>query len=204
MTPEELNTELGNIDLFILDQILKGRFKPDMRILDAGCGEGRNLLYFLKNGYKVFALDKDPTAIQMVRMHARTLKSDLSPADHFITGNLSHLPFSNQFFDVIYCSSVLHFASSRFEFEKMADELIRVIHDDGILLIKMDALFGKEDEAKLIGDGIYSTSDGSQRFLLDKGILNWLTEERSLEFLEPVQYQNFDNKSVALLVFTKK
>lgn len=53
-----LNKLLGNIDIYLLDQILKGRFTKEMRILDAGCGEGRNLIYFLHEGFQVLAWTK--------------------------------------------------------------------------------------------------------------------------------------------------
>ena len=136
MTPEELNTELGNIDLFILDQILKGTVGRDMKILDAGCGEGRNLIYFLKNNYKIFALDKNPSAIQMVRMHARTMKSENSP-DNFIEADLKSIPFPDNFFDCVICASVLHFAKGRGSFQSMIRELLRVLSNGGLLFIKM-------------------------------------------------------------------
>ena len=50
---KELNHLLGNIDIYLLDQILKDRFKKSFKILDAGCGEGRNLIYFVRNGFKL-------------------------------------------------------------------------------------------------------------------------------------------------------
>jgi SAM-dependent methyltransferase len=203
MTPEELNAELGNIDLFLLDQILKGRIRPDMKVLDAGCGEGRNLVYFLRNGYDVYALDKNPSAIQMVRMQARALKSELSPVNHFLKGDLTFLPFKKKYFQIVICSSVLHFADNRDVFEKMVNELLRVLGNDGVLLIKMDSILGIDDEVNSLRDGVYLTSDGSQRFLLNKEILLWLTNEKSLELLEPAQNLHIDKRSMALLVLKK-
>ncbi len=40
MNFQDLNKEIGNIDIYLLDQILKGRYQQTHRILDAGCGFG--------------------------------------------------------------------------------------------------------------------------------------------------------------------
>ncbi len=51
----------GDIDIYLFDQFLKNRFTPEMKILDAGCGGGRNVVYFLLSGFQVFAIDRDAT-----------------------------------------------------------------------------------------------------------------------------------------------
>ena len=40
-----LQDEFGNIDIYLFDQLLRARLRPGMRVLDAGCGGGRNLVY---------------------------------------------------------------------------------------------------------------------------------------------------------------
>ncbi|WP_332912670.1 hypothetical protein [Algoriphagus boritolerans] len=56
MEVTELNQLLGNVDIYLLDQILKGRFSKEMKILDAGCGEGRNAVYFINQAIKSLEL----------------------------------------------------------------------------------------------------------------------------------------------------
>ena len=51
----DLVAQFGQIDIYLFDQLLRGRIRPGMRILDAGCGGGRNLVYMLKNGFDVSA-----------------------------------------------------------------------------------------------------------------------------------------------------
>ncbi len=36
-----LSEEFGAIDIYLFDQLLRGRIRPGMRIFDAGCGYGR-------------------------------------------------------------------------------------------------------------------------------------------------------------------
>src|SRR5678815_1011074 len=78
----DLQEWFGGIDIYIFDQLLKGRFVPGMRVLDAGCGSGRNLVYFLRSGYEVFGVDESRQAIALVRKLATALAPQL-PAENF-------------------------------------------------------------------------------------------------------------------------
>src|SRR5258708_27319453 len=64
MTVQE---QFGQIDIYLFDQILRGNITPGMRVVDAGCGPGRNLVYLLREGYEVFAVDANATAVAQVR-----------------------------------------------------------------------------------------------------------------------------------------
>jgi SAM-dependent methyltransferase len=56
----ELGAFVGDIDIYLFDQLLRGRFDMRRRVLDAGCGAGRNLVYLLGRGFDAFAIDSDP------------------------------------------------------------------------------------------------------------------------------------------------
>src|SRR5881392_1026383 len=59
MTPStDLRAQFGEIDIYLFDQLVRGRFDGRRRILDAGCGGGRNLPYFLARGFEVYAIDE--------------------------------------------------------------------------------------------------------------------------------------------------
>ncbi|HLL48518.1 MAG TPA: methyltransferase domain-containing protein [Longimicrobiaceae bacterium] len=62
-SPAELRAWLGDIDVYLFDQLLKGRLATGMRVLDAGCGRGRNLAYLLRAGFQVCAVDQAPDAV---------------------------------------------------------------------------------------------------------------------------------------------
>ena len=135
MTPHELNENLGNMDLFLLDQVLKGRFQNSQKILDAGCGEGRNSYYFLKNNFSIYGVDRDPNAIRLASMMARTHNKALS--HNFLEEKIESLPFPDKFFDAVICCSVLHFAADEEHFQGMINEMDRILKPGGYFFIRM-------------------------------------------------------------------
>jgi 2-polyprenyl-3-methyl-5-hydroxy-6-metoxy-1,4-benzoquinol methylase len=44
---DNLRREFGDIDIYVFDQLLRGRITEGMRVLDAGCGGGRNIVYMM-------------------------------------------------------------------------------------------------------------------------------------------------------------
>jgi 2-polyprenyl-3-methyl-5-hydroxy-6-metoxy-1,4-benzoquinol methylase len=62
-----LQEQFGQIDIYVFDQLLRGNIAPNMRILDAGCGYGRNLVYLLRCGAEIFAVDANAGCVEQVR-----------------------------------------------------------------------------------------------------------------------------------------
>src|SRR5690349_13385869 len=104
-----LQEQFGQIDIYLFDQILRGRIAPGMRILDAGCGSGRNLIYFLREGYEVYASDADAGAVEYIRTLARTFAPAL-PLSNFRAELIESMSFSDACADVVISSAVLHFS----------------------------------------------------------------------------------------------
>src|SRR6185312_2270882 len=100
MSLPSLEEQFGQIDIYLFDQLLRGRVAPGMRILDAGCGSGRNLIYFLREGYEVFGVDRDPRSVEEVRHLAATLAPDL-PAENFRLEAIESISFPNAFADFV-------------------------------------------------------------------------------------------------------
>jgi SAM-dependent methyltransferase len=197
-----INQYFGNLDIYLLDQILKKRFHPKMNILDAGCGEGRNLMYFLRAGYTVKGIDKDPLAISAVQFIAASMRPDLDKS-HFQTGLLENMPFTDHSFDLIICSAVLHFAETEAHFYDMFDELIRCLNQGGILFVRMASDIGIENRIKSMGAGRYWLPDGTQRFLLNRKILDHLNQQHSLRHIEPLKTVNVnDTRCMSTLVLS--
>lgn len=183
MEISELNKLLGNIDIYLLDQILKGRFTKEMKILDAGCGEGRNAVYFTNAGYQVFGMDKEELAIQYLRFLSKSLNPSYD-AHRFQVGSMEEIPFHKEAFDAVICSAVLHFAVDEENFWQMMHELIRVLKPGGILWFRMCTGFGGIlEQSGSLGNGRYLLPDGSERFLLNQMHLDRF-KELGLKFLE--------------------
>ena len=187
MNPFLINELIGNTDIYLLDQIMKGRYTHGEKILDAGCGNGRNLIWFLKNDFEMYAVDRDTMSIEYVKsVYPHFNKERLQVAE------IDKLPFGDNFFDHVISSAVLHFAKSISHFNDMMKEMVRVLKPNGSLFIRMTSDIGIENKVKHIENGVYHIPDGSTRFLLIPTLLKEVMEENKLSFIEPLKTVNVD------------
>jgi SAM-dependent methyltransferase len=187
MDIKSLNRHLGNIDIYLLDQILKGRFSKEMKILDAGCGEGRNCVYFLNEGYQIFGVDSNPIAIQMARIYAQTIQQDYD-IFRFQTSVVENMPFHQGAFDAVISSAVLHFAQNETIFLKMVEDMMRVLKPGGIFFLRMTTSEGgMVEKSPDLGDGVFLLPDGSERFLLTGDLEKEIVSKYELKYLEPAK-----------------
>jgi len=144
----DLQQQFGQIDIYLFDQLLRGGIRPGMRVLDAGCGSGRNLVYFLREGYDVFGVDSDPNAIDYTRRLAASIAPD-RPADNFRLETIEEMAFPDAFADVVLSSAVLHFASCDDHFEAMLRATWRVLKPGGLLFSRLASSIGWGFRAKV-------------------------------------------------------
>jgi tellurite methyltransferase len=166
----DLQDLYGNIDIYLFDQLLKGTYQHCQKILDIGCGGGRNLVYFLKNNYAVFGVDQNSDAINAVR----ALSADLAPSNpmaNFSVANADDLPFAEGSFDLVISSAVLHFAQNGAHFNAMVNEAFRVLKPQGYFFARLASDIGIEQLVQQIDDGRYLLPDGSVRFLVNETML---------------------------------
>jgi tellurite methyltransferase len=185
----ELRRLFGEIDIYLFDQLLKGRFDAHARVLDAGCGNGRNLVYFLRSGFEVFAADRDPGAVAAVRALAAELAPELSP-DHFRVAGVEALPWGDGSMDAVLSSAVLHFAASEALFERMLREMWRVLRPGGTFFARLASSIGLEERVRWCGGRRARLPDGTERFLVDEALLLRYTEQLGAELLEPIKTTN--------------
>lgn len=171
MTPN-IQELFGEIDIYVFDQILRGNIAPGMRILDAGCGYGRNLVYFFRQGAEVFAVDASPAGVEHVRQLSKSLNTSL-PDENFQVGRVEKMPFADEFADVVICNSVLHFARDDAQFLAMHAELWRVLRPGGLLFCRLASRIGMDFEP--MGNGLYAMPDGQAWYLVDEQKLMALT-----------------------------
>ena len=186
----ELAAEFGEIDIYLFDQLLRGRFDRRRRVLDAGCGTGRNLPYFLRHGYDVRAVDIDATAIRAVQALAASLNP--APPLDVHCGALTSLPWENGSTDAIICSAVLHFARDDEEFASMLEEMWRVLAPGGLFFARLATTIGLERQLGS-GTGRMQLPDGSIRFVVDeRTLLNW-TLTFGATLADPLKTTNVQN-----------
>ncbi len=181
MTVQE---QFGQIDIYVFDQILRGNIAGGMRVLDAGCGYGRNLVYLLREGAEVFAVDANPEGVEHVRQLAGMLAPGL-PGENFRVAAIEAMPFADGFADVVICNSVLHFAKDDAQFMAMVRELWRVLRPGGMLFARLGSRIGMEFE-RLRGN-VYEIGDGSEWFLVEEDMLMRLTEELGGVMVDPLK-----------------
>lgn len=182
----------GDIDIYLFDQILKNRFDRQMKILDAGCGGGRNLIYFLRDQFSVFAVDENPQAIEQVKLIAQALQPNLPP-ENFQVSSVEKMPFYDEQFGAVVSSAVLHFAENETHFNAMVAEMWRVLKPRGIFFARLASSIGIENKVEAVGDGRYFLPDGSERFLVNEQVLNAAAERLGGIWLEPLKTTNVQN-----------
>jgi SAM-dependent methyltransferase len=182
----DLQQQFGQIDIYLFDQLLRGRIAPGMRIFDAGCGYGRNLVYLLREGYEVFGVDEDPQAIDAVRRLSASLAPAL-PADNFRVEAVEEMSCADAIADLVISSAVLHFARDDEQFDAMLRGTWRVLKPGGLLFCRLASSIGIESQAKRIAGRRFLLPDGSERYLVDEALLVTLTKDRGGELADPLK-----------------
>ncbi len=109
----------GRILKRIIPRKLKGK-----RILDIGCGTGIWAEYFYRKGAEVYGIDISEKMLEMARKRV--------PKGKFYLGDVTKIPFQNEFFDIVFCSLVLSHVK---DLKKAIREIHRVLEKNGILII---------------------------------------------------------------------
>lgn len=182
----ELQQQFGAIDIYLFDQLLRGRIKPGARLLDAGCGEGRNLVYLLRHGYEVFGVDRDPRCIEQVRRRAAMLAPRL-PAENFRVEPVQAMSFPTGFADFVISSAVLHFARDDDEFRSMLAGTWRVLRPQGLLFCRLASSIGLEHQVQQITGRRFLLPDGSERYLVDEVLLDQALRGLGGELVDPLK-----------------
>ncbi|MGB9067805.1 MAG: class I SAM-dependent methyltransferase [Candidatus Acidiferrales bacterium] len=200
----DLSDQFGAIDIYWFDQLLRGRITAGMRILDAGCGSGRNIVYLLRRGFKVFGVDTDPRALQATRHLALSIAPAL-PADNFRLEAVEAMSFPDAFADAVISSAILHFARSDDHFGAMLHGSWRVLKPGGLFFCRLASSIGMENQIRPIVGRRFQLPDGSERYLVDEARLMKLTQELGAELGDPLKTTVVQNqRSMTTWVVRKK
>ncbi|MBP6945818.1 MAG: class I SAM-dependent methyltransferase [Candidatus Pacebacteria bacterium] len=129
------------------------------RVLDLGCGDGRDSLYFARQGITVEAFDFSESGIESLKKKNPSIKAHI--------GDIRNLPFKKNSFDAIYAHLSLHYFSDS-ETEKIFSKIHAMLKKDGLLFVKCkstdDLLFGK---GKKIAENTYRSGHVRHFFTKD-------------------------------------
>ena len=181
----DLRAKFGEIDIYLFDQLLRGRLDRRSRVLDAGCGSGRNLTYLLRRGFNCFGIDRDPAAVDEMRALAAQVAPALPP-ENFQARELDRLPWPDASMNAVVCSAVLHFAADEAHFDRMVQEMWRVLAPDGMLFARLASNIGLEDRIGAAGRRV-RLPDGSDRFIVDERMLLAWTARAGGQLLDPIK-----------------
>jgi SAM-dependent methyltransferase len=182
----DLPSLFGQIDIYLFDQLLRGRIGPGLAVLDAGCGHGRNLVFFLREGHPVYAVDPDPGAIRDVQAMAERLAPRLARSN-FRAEAVESNSFPDGVADVVVSSAVLHFARDESHFQAMLRGSWRLVRPGGLFFCRLASSIGMEDRFLPRGGRRFALPDGTERFLVDEPYLLARTSELGAELLDPLK-----------------
>ncbi len=199
MDLDTLKNEIEGIDIYLLDQILKGRYQNRDVILDAGCGNGRNLKWFYNNGNTIYGVDLNDKRLDKAKEQFGDQE------ENFSIQNIKSLNFEDEKFNHIVCNAILHFAESKLDFMAMLKELVRVLKPKGTIFIRTATMESIEDKVIQTSKGVYKLPDKTTRFLLTKDLLYSIQKEFNLELVERFKYVNVDDlRCMATFILQKK
>jgi SAM-dependent methyltransferase len=182
----DLANEFGGIDIYLFDQLQKGRISATDRVLDAGCGSGRNAYYLLTQAVDVYGVDSNPSAVAGLRETAGE-QGRTADDKHFRVEPLEALTFESGMFDVVVCSAVLHFARDDRHFEAMVHELWRVLRPGGLFFARLASSIGMESQVRRLNGRRFALPDGSERYLVDEQQLMSLMTKLGGQLLDPLK-----------------
>lgn len=182
----DLTERFGQIDIYLFDQLLRGRIVPGDKIFDAGCGFGRNTVYFLQAGFKVFGADQDADAIAAMRKLAAKHAPQLPP-ENFRNEPLEALSFADAFADIVISTAVFHFARDDAQFDAMLQGSWRTLRDGGVFVVRLASSIGMERRMHHLNGRRYRLPDGTERYLVDEQMLVETTRSLGGQLLDPLK-----------------
>lgn len=197
---DDINNYFGDLDLFLLDQLLKGNIRSG-KVLELGFGDGRNLLHFLQAGYEVHGVDLDPSSIALMKAFAKNLKQGCP--ENFIKTSATDLPYDDAFFDTVICCRLFHFLSD--QDKKIAwHQIHRVLRPNGICYFTANSTINFEHSIVGHEEGQHSFPDGTQGYMLNQKHLSAFLTDSGFKQIEPTRHIQYDDQHAETILVLQK
>ena len=148
------------------------------KVLDVGCGDGRNSLYLMEYGFQVIGFDLSPQAV----IKANSLAESHSlTSGFFLEVNVENLPspFVPEMFDVLVCLDAF---GQFMHIEEVIRSFKIIVKRGGYLLINLytpnDASYG---QGQKLNDKSFLYKDTLFRYFTDDDVKTLFTEFNILE-----------------------
>jgi len=156
---QKINDVLKNPSNFAMEIVSK--LKPNSHILELGCGNGRDSLFFLKHGHRVTGIDGSNVAIDNLNSMTKEDENAMFVCDDFVKCQTLY----QMKYDCIYSRFTLHAITEEQETE-MLQNVRGAMNEDSIFCIEArtihDEIFGLGDE---VGHNAYLYNDHFRRFI---------------------------------------
>jgi len=168
------------------------------RILELGCGQGRDTIFFASNGLDVHAIDASKVAIENINQKIRQKNISLD-LRYFIARQ--DLPFDSNYFDAVYSHMFYNMRFTDEELGFLFKESNRVLKNNGLLYFSVrsdkDVLYNK---GKKIDNNIYEINGFQIRFFTKRQIQSFLENYFEIKHIEG----SYEESVSLYLVFCNK
>ncbi|MEO9482801.1 MAG: class I SAM-dependent methyltransferase [Ekhidna sp.] len=197
MSIQDFNNYFGDMDLFLMDLILKGHIKRDAEVLDIGCGEGRNGIYFIREAYTYHGWDTDASKLKLLEYLAKSIAHAKAT---FETHDIREAAEEKKF-DLVICSRLLHFATTKDDFLLMWNKIADRLDKDGILYASMDSAVDTGIASRR-NNGTVEFPDGRVSFALTNDLYDEI--RKGFEEVEPLRTLVHHNERAQSFVCLRK
>ena len=168
------------------------------RLLELGCGQGRDSIFFASNGLDVYAVDSSKVAIENIKQKMRG-KNICLHLSHFEVRQT--LPFDSSHFDAVYSHMFYNMRFIDEELKFLFKESSRVLKNNGLLYFSVrsdkDVLYNK---GKKIDSNIYEINGFQIRFFTKPQIKSFLSNRFEIKKIE----ESYEEPVGLYLVFSDK
>ena len=171
---QTINVDMQNVYQPFLEYLPKPHLSNQQKILDVGCGSGRDSVFFANQGFEVVAIDGSQNVIDLAKQTDTRIDWQCLRFDEIAKQN-----WQNQFTGIWACASLLHVPFD--DLSKILNDLLSCLRPTGILYASFK--YGNRERKK------------EGRFFFDINEQRWRIVESQLISTKPLKvWQTLDNR----------